>query len=300
MQMQPMNTNLSAPFGDVDERDLVYRSEGSVDWLARVYTPRGPGPFPALLDVHGGAWSGGDRTADAYLDRTIAAAGFVVVAIDFRLAPEHPYPASIIDVNYATRWLKVRAPALNALPDQIGALGTSSGGHMAVLSALRPADPRYAAILLEPLTSPAPSSPAGADESPSDDASLAYVVACWPPIDPIARYRFARETGRTDLVARTESYFRTDAAMQEGNPQVLLERGEAMALPPILVVQGTDDGNIPLPMIERFASSYRAAGGAIELALFEGQPHGFANRPGPETDRAIALIISFLRRQTAR
>ena len=110
------------------EEDVEYRRDGTHRLLARVYRPAGPGPFPALLDVHGGAWTGGDRTSNARLDRTLATAGLLVVSIDFRLAPTHPYPAMLEDVNYATRWLKATATALGARPGPVGAVGTSSGG----------------------------------------------------------------------------------------------------------------------------------------------------------------------------
>src|SRR5205085_7609946 len=82
---------------EVEHFDVEYRRAGSEAWLARVYRPLGDGPFPALLDVHGGIWTYLDRTADAPLDEELASSGLVVVAIDFRLAPEHPYPASIAD-----------------------------------------------------------------------------------------------------------------------------------------------------------------------------------------------------------
>jgi acetyl esterase/lipase len=91
---------------------------------------KGPGPFPAVLEIHGGAWTSGDRTDNGARDEALATAGIVVVAIDFRLGTESPYPASIADVNYATRWLKRHASDFNAFSDPIGGLGFSSGGHM--------------------------------------------------------------------------------------------------------------------------------------------------------------------------
>src|SRR5829696_5838453 len=77
----------------MEETDVVYRRDGATEWLARIYRPSGVGPFPALLDVHGGAWNTGTREQNAPIDRALAACGMVVAAIDFRLAPAHPYPA---------------------------------------------------------------------------------------------------------------------------------------------------------------------------------------------------------------
>src|SRR4051794_32747907 len=133
---------------EITTTDVEYRHDGEQSWLVRIYQPRGTGPFPALLDVHGGAWSMSDRHGNAHMDEALAASGLVVAAIDFRLAPQHAYPASLEDVNYGTRWLKAHAREFGADPRHLGGLGTSSGGHQVMLSAMRPRDPRYAALPL--------------------------------------------------------------------------------------------------------------------------------------------------------
>ncbi len=276
---------------EVVESAVEYRRSGEAPLLAQVYRPAAGGPYPALLDVHGGAWSGNVRFANKGLDRILAATGMVVVAIDFRQAPQDPYPAMVQDVNYATRWIKRNAAGLGVRPGPVGALGTSSGGHLALLSAVRPRDPRFAALPLPPAGEGA----AGAEP----DAALGYVVACWPPVDPYLRYAFARETGRGDLVRATLGCFGTTEVMRAASPERIVAAGEAQALPPVLVVQGTADGNIPLPMIERFAATYRAAGGTLQLEVYEGQPHGFAKHPGPESERAFAQIKEFVAGQVA-
>src|SRR5688572_28601723 len=88
---------------EVDERDVEYQRQGDKPWLAHIYQPRGAGPFPTIVDVHGGAWHNGDRTNNAGIDRALAARGIVVAAVDFRQPPEAGYPASICDVNLAVR-----------------------------------------------------------------------------------------------------------------------------------------------------------------------------------------------------
>jgi acetyl esterase/lipase len=87
--------------------------------------------------------------------------------------------------------------------------------------------------------------------------------------------------------------------MQEGNPQRILDRQEPVQLPPTLVVQGTADTNIPIALTRHFVETYRAAGGEIEIEEFPEMPHAFANRPGPESDRAIDLMKAFIARQIA-
>jgi acetyl esterase len=125
-----MHAQLAPQRYDVRWRDVAYRRDDARAWLARVYEPQGRGPFPAVLEVHGGAWTSGDRTDNAARDEALAAGGIVVVAIDFRLGTEAPYPASIADANFATRWLKRHTADFNAIPDAVGGLGFSSGGHM--------------------------------------------------------------------------------------------------------------------------------------------------------------------------
>src|SRR5215204_3133669 len=88
---------------DVTMRDIVYRQHGDHALLTRIYEPVGEGPFPLLVDVHGGGWTIGDRTSDEPIDRAIAASGMMVAAIDYRLAPGHPYPAQLADLNFALR-----------------------------------------------------------------------------------------------------------------------------------------------------------------------------------------------------
>ncbi len=267
---------------NVAVREAEYRSAAGESWLARIYQPEGEGPFPAMLDVHGGAWNRGDLSNDEVMNRALAASGLVVAAIDFRLAPAHPYPAQVQDVNYATRWLKAHAAEFNADPLTVGGMGSSSGGHTLMLSAMRPADSRYAALSL----------PEGAGL----DASLAYTICCWPVLDPYARYRYAQSSANERLAASSQAYFLTEEGMKEGNPQHILERGERVELPPTLVIQGTRDDNVPLSIPQRFESAFRGAGGDIQVEYFADMVHGFGNVPGPESDRAIGLMQAFVAR----
>src|SRR2546429_3155193 len=127
--------------------------------MARVYQPQGVGPFPTLLDLHGGAWNNKDRGANEPMDRAVAASGVLVVAIDLTLAPEAPYPASVQDGNYGVRWVKAKAADWNGEAANLGVLGSSSGGLVAQLPALRAPHARHNAI---PLSAGADHGPAGA------------------------------------------------------------------------------------------------------------------------------------------
>ena len=175
-----MNTAvLEAKTTEFDVDDVEYLRHGDKPLLARVFKPRGEGPFPALVECHGGAWCLSDRITERLRHQAMASHGIVSIALDFRSGNEDPYPASVQDINYAVRWAKLNARALKTRPDLVGLSGQSSGGHLAMLVAMRPHDPRYAAIPL----------PAG---SPAHDASVRCVVMSWPVINPLSRYRHAK------------------------------------------------------------------------------------------------------------
>lgn len=271
---------------EVKTFDVEYRRDGSRSWLARIYQPRGPGPFPALLDVHGGAWCRGDRLNDAAMNEALAAAGLLVAAIDFRVGPADPYPASVADVNFGTRWLKAHAEDFNGDPRTVGGMGSSSGGHLIVLSGMKPFDPRYAAIPLP--------------EAPEVDARLAYAIACWPVIDPVYRYHYAKRVGFANLIEGHDDYWRTLDNMSDGSPREILDRGEPVELPPVQLIQGTADVNHPIEMIERFVATYRQAGGEVDYEPASDQPSAFVNTPGPEADRAMARMKQFIGRHLPR
>jgi acetyl esterase/lipase len=285
---------------ELDVEDVEYVRHGTKPLLARLFRPRatGPfptGPFPLMVELHGGAWCRGDRLSDTVINEPLARSGVVVAALDFRMPPEAPYPASLADINYAIRWLKTRATGFGSRPDLVGVLGTSSGAHQAMLAAMRPRDPRYAALPL----------PAGAA---AVDARVRCVVMCWPVIDPLARYRYAKrlkEGGGAypEVVDRVlpchDQYWQTDEAMTEGNPVLALERGEGVELPPVLYLQGTHDVAHPRPDLDRFVMHYRKAGGHVELELYDGATEGFITRnpTSPAAGQAIEKMIEFVHKQ---
>lgn len=260
--------------------DIEYRREAGHPLLARFYRPEGSGPFPAVLEVHGGAWTSGDRLNNVAIGEYLAANGIVVLSIDFRMPPVLRYPQTVADVNFGIRFLKANADRFSTKSGLVGGLGTSSGGHLLLLNALRPHDPRYAAMPL-----------AGAD------ASLAFAVACWPVADPLARYHAVRERGNMRLVEAHDQFWPSEAAMTEGNPQLILERDEATEKPPALIMQGTNDDNLTPNMARNFAAAYTRAGGAISFHEFDGEPHAFIARDPASANarRALALIADFIR-----
>jgi len=247
--------------------DIEYLRHGSKPLPAKLYRPTGDGPFPMILDLHGGAWCNGDLKDCDARDQVLAASGLFVAALNFRHGAD-AYPTSLQDINYAIRWFKANAGRFNGKANALGLSGTSSGGHLAMLVAMRPNDPRYASIAL----------PAG---SPTVDASVQAIVMQWPVINPLSRYNHARRLRDSanppgwvgNIPDRHETYWKTAAAMAEGSPPLILERGEKVQMPPSLWIQGQPDPThdyrdpeSPLELNEplRFAQDYRQAGGYIE------------------------------------
>ena len=277
-----MAYNPAAQF-EIKVSDVEFRRAPARTLMARVYQPRGAGPFPTLLDLHGGAWNDKDRLANAPMDEALAASGILVVAVDLTLAPEAPYPASVQDANYGIRWLKAKAGEWKGDPTTLGALGSSSGGHVIELCAMRPRDPRYNA---HPLP-----------EAPGVDATLAYVATRSPISDPFARFQQAERMQRAEMMQKSRTYFKPWETIFEGNPQQMLDRRETVSLPPLLIMQGELDDNVLPALQEKFAASYRAAGGECLLEVFAGCQHMWVAEPGPQTDRAHEMVKAFIARQ---
>ena len=271
---------------EIEVREIEFkRTPRGRPLMARIYQPKGSGPFPVLLDLHGGAWNNKDRFANQPMDRAIAASGVLVAAIDMTLAPEAPYPASVQDASYGVRWLKSKAPGWNGDPSSVGVLGSSTGGHIAELIGMRPRDARYNAIALA--------------DAPSLDASVAYIATRSPISDPYARFQQAEKMKREHMVQNTKKWFVPWETIYEANPQQILDRREQVSLPPLLIMQGALDDNVLPSLQEKFAASYRAAGGECQLEVFEGCEHLWVDKPGAQTDRAHEMVKAFIARNLA-
>ena len=251
--------------------------------MARIYQPKGAGPFPTVLDLHGGAWNRKDRLAEEPMDRALAASGLLVVAVDLTLAPEAPYPACVQDANYAVRWLKAKAATWNGDTAKIGIYGSSSGGHVAELLAMRPRDPRYGSI---PLAA-----------APDVDATVAWIALRSPISDTFARYENAERRHNEAMMKNNKVFFSPWQTIHESNPQEILERGENPTLVPFLIMQGALDDNVLPEIQEKFVKTYRAAGGDCDYRLFENSVHEWVAEPGPQTDKAREVVKEFIGRQ---
>jgi len=293
----------SAPY-EVDESDVPFARPGGVELLARVYRPRGEpaAPLAALIDVHGGAWSRNDRLSGAVHGRALAASGLVVVSLDFRQGPEHKHPVASADVAAGVRYVRAHAQRLGVDPRRVGIVGSSSGGQLALLQAVKPGAPEHAGT---PVVLPDGSTGAG----PADD-SVAFVIALYPVADPLARYRYV--LSRKDepptatgfqakrLIDAHHGYFANEAAMAQASVTRVVSSGEARVLPPAWIAQPDLDDNVPAAVTDAFFAAYRAAGGQIERTHFPGARHGFVGTANADTVKAVGLIRGFLASQLSR
>ena len=251
--------------------DVCYLRHGERRIMARVFKPEGAGPFATYIDLHGGAWNNGDLNDRTGLGEYMASQGYLMVTLNFRHGPDG-YPTTLQDINYGVRWVRAHAGELKADPARIALGGASSGGHLAMLAAMRPNDPRYAAIPCQG----------------SSDASVKAVIMQWPVINPLSRYRHAIRASKLPnppqfsigMKEKHDTYWHTEAEMAEGNPMLILERGEKVTMPPALWVQGRpdmvhdyhdDDSSFPGNEPERFISNYRNAGGDIEIVYIDNE-----------------------------
>ena len=290
----------AAPY-EVEETDVPFaRAEGQ-ELQARIYRPRGEADIPlaALVDVHGGAWSRGDRLTGALHGRALAASGLLVVSLDFRQGSEAKHPAASADIAAGARYVRANAQRLGVDPRRIGIVGSSSGGQLALLAGVKPGAPEHAGT-------PILRADGSLDAGPGDE-SVAFILALYPVADPHARFRYV--VGRRDdgsgfdaerLIAAHHGYFASEAQMAEASVTRIVAAREARALPPVWVAQPELDDNVPAAITEAFVQAYQQAGGSVERVHFPGARHGFIGQPGADADKAIALMRDFIGRQLAR
>ncbi|WP_240783595.1 alpha/beta hydrolase [Stenotrophobium rhamnosiphilum] len=129
---------------DVQKNIIYTPKDWAVAQQADVYTPRGAGPFPAVLVVHGGGWARGSRYEMEHICKRLAEQGFVAVNIDYRLAPAHIFPAQLQDVQQAMLWMHAQAKNQKIDTQRLAVWGYSAGAQLAaLLGALSPGDPNF-------------------------------------------------------------------------------------------------------------------------------------------------------------
>jgi acetyl esterase/lipase len=230
--------------------DIEYGTAGGESLKLDAYVPDGPGPFPAVILVHGGGWNSGDKSGGpqkgymAPLHEPLEKGGYAWFSINYRLAPKHLYPANIEDVETAIRWVKANAAKYHLDLQRIALSGESAGGHLVQLAAVRATDATRVAALV-PIY-------ARCDliGNRQPDAEL----------PPNLVQLFGRKT--FDATAQTQ--------LREASPLFQIKRG----LPPCLVIHGTADKSVPYEQSLKWQARMRELGMTCDLITIQEGPHG--------------------------
>jgi acetyl esterase/lipase len=257
---------------DVDvEKDVIYGDAGNRPLKLDIYRPGAPNGA-AVLIVHGGGWSRGSKDMLGPAATALAQQGFVVLAQEYRLTGEAPFPANIHDVKRAIRWARQHAADLRFDPERLCLEGHSAGAHLVLLAAGTPDDARLAP-------------PEGLGGVPQQAAA---VCAIYPPT--LFHFDGARPSGA--LAARSlPGADASEAAAALASPMTHV----TAAFPPVMLLHGDADKVVPVSASRRFEERVRAAGGKVDLHIYAGLPHGFANHPEIRP-AMMSLIGGFFRR----
>lgn len=238
----PMTEEAAAPCLGRLRSDVEYARPGGERLALDVCVPNGGGPFPAVLLVHGGGWSSGDRAQVARpLRGPLVASGIGWIAVGYRLAPRHRYPSAVEDVRAAVAWTRAHGAALGIDPSRLALLGESAGGHLAVAAAV-------------------------------EDASVAAVVPFFAPVDLEAdtERRGGLSSSLRALFGREQLDAATRDLLREASPLRRVRPG----LPPFLLVHGTADMSVPYAQSLRLREALRAADVRCALVTVPDGGHG--------------------------
>lgn len=254
-----------------NEKDVDYlgpdRKEKLDLYLPTVDAP--PKGYPAVLIIHGGGWSGGDKGAarEQNIGTTLAKSGYVGASVNYVLAKKQDsfaktlgevWPRNLHDCKIAVRWLRRNASKYRIDPDRIGVIGGSAGGHLAALVAL---------------TSPAD----GLDpKEPWGDVSCR--VQATIPLYGVHDFALMSKGGEDAEL------------MHRASPVTYATKDD----PPVLIFHGTKDATVPLAQSERLAEALKQAGVDRELVVVEGAPHSFHLEPKQQDLRP--KVLAFLDR----
>lgn len=239
------------------EKDVVYRTVEGEELGADVYLPAEGGKNrPVVLIVHGGGWVAGEKAWFADQGNALAAAGYVAVSVDYRLAPAHPYPAAVEDVQAAVKWLRKRkqVTAYGIDPDRIGALGGSAGAHLAAMLGVL------------------------GDGSLEKGSRVAAVVEWSGPMD-LTRVAAAFDAGTTPdgaigpFLGCTAGDCPAETA-EEASPFTHVDETDA----PLLLVN-SDAELVPLALVQPMVDALEDAGVEHELLVLPGNRHSRAYSP---------------------
>lgn len=252
--------------------NLVYLTANNVELHLDVYEPRGEGPRPTVVYIHGGGWVGGSKEAAAFALLPYLANGFAAVNVQYRLGRVSLAPAAVEDTRCALRWVLGHAEEYNIDPDRVVVTGHSAGGHLSLTAGILPAS-------------------AGLDRQcvGLDDFRVAAIVN-WFGISDVADLIDGPNT-KAYAVAWLGSMPDRQAIAERVSPLRYVRAG----LPPVITIHGDADNVVPYSHATRLRDALNAAGVPNRLITIPGGGHG--GFTAEQSSRAYGDIMAFLREQ---
>lgn len=242
--------------------DIVYSKVADRDLLLDAYLPEKGGPSPAVLVVHGGAWRMGNRKQLRGYAEALAEIGFVCFAIDYRLAPQHKFPAQIEDCRSAVKWIRTNAAKYKVDPGKLGAIGYSAGGHL---------------VSLLGTTGEAPTK-----ENGNVDTRLQVVVAGGAPTD----FRWFPDKGKWCEFLMGGTLDTVPEKFFAASSSAFADKDD----PPTFFFNGTEDRLVPLPWSQSCFGALKAVGVKTEFHKIEGAGHMQAARNREALEKAYEFL----------
>ena len=260
--------------------DVTFAVVESESLALDAYLPATPGPHPAVILIHGGYWQTGDKESHSRLGEWMAEHDYAAFAINYRLAPEFPFPAAVADVQCAVAWVREHAAEYDVDPDRIALMGTSAGGHLAALAGL-------AAV---PASSAASWQPSCGD--PTANVEVQAAISCFGPVDLAFHAQESEGAGNIVTVF-------LDGQACEDAPQLCAAASPMTYVtadaPPTLLVHGTDDDVVGCENSARLYAALDGVGADVTYLPVEGAQHGFiVGIRTPEAQAAMEAVGDFL------
>ena len=228
-------------------RDILYTTDRTGNYSADLYTPAGPGPFPAIVMIHGGSWRSGHKTELKRLANDLAAHGYVCFSIDYDTHPRS-FPYSWQESRAAVAFVRAHAAAYGVDPDRIATLGTSAGGQLAALLAVAPRGPAV------PQGSNAPAGEIAVQAAVLFNGGYDARPSAWV----LRRYLGGRCAKIPQICA-------------DASPDTHVVPGA----PPVYVGHGTHDGIIPYSQATDFIALLQKAGDPVTPFAATGGGHSY-------------------------